>query len=869
MIFHKIILSSLVAFQILGPSWSLVLQTSEAFAQDNSNGQVLIAGLRGVVTVTPGMIERPGYAPNYRSSLGMGDVITTEEESVAELLFENQGLLTVQEYSEAKLGKQPDGGLSVNLQIGAAEWSLPLKGSSRGSLTLSTPNIRATTNGGLITAEVQPTLSETAKQSLPEKSFLVRASLRAQSNMPSKVALLETFCVKEGDLRVEYPGTQSGVFEQKEVPAGQCVGFFNGALRAMGDEYQIADWRAICAVGPHCDIPESAKKLIAKKQMKQALALEEALLGSDPDEGEVDEDIILATTRSLAGDIQGRNGPSVPFDPEILPCTGSPELCGGSAGVSPEPNIGGTVPLRGAGGSGAPPMAGTNVQTLTTLLPAQGVSGGNGSLLFLDSNFTADRELLMVDSGIKADAPHMGVAPTSTLVISSLTPIGGAASSNQRLPLNFSSFNQPESQMAQLGVEGPTRESQAQQLAEFAWSPSINPTALDDILLGNRPAEPCSSLLDCFEVVLALGEQGTLGGDPEPGTGIGGRIQARSSSTGTDREVVVKSGVVLVNTSVSLAPQQNTSAKFAGTGAIVGTTVQSSALSFLGKPGEPAIVRLEDRALALLDGSRLQPVPNQTVPTTLLAIVDSQLTGPQSSPVIGKDGNGNDIVRSDIPPIIEIIDSTAEVETAVVVVSTAAAGQDGVLDQTLLEASAPLLAMIRGTLDVASDFGQIGGKNAKLVANLVSGDALVRLAASNLIVDGNMFNVTGGGQLLVTDGALLSLQGGSNAFINGVFVSVSGAGSLFSLTNGSLVDFGSGINTVNVTNSLCGGGGCFAPFSDPTLLVAGDPANFSAPAGFNPFVGAGTFTDGSVNAVNVAPGSAILEVQNGGTIQIQ
>ena len=882
MILYKILLSFLVALQIIGPSWIAALPTFEALAQEALDTQTIIAGLRGVVTVTPGTNNRPGYAPKYRSLLEGGDVIATEEESVAELLLGNQGIITLQEYSEAVLGQQTEDGLSVMLNVGAAEWSQPLKGTSSTPLTLSTPNVRAITQGGLVTAEVQPTLAESAKPSQPHKSFVVRTSLLAQSSSVENVALLETFCVREGSLQIEYPGVQNGILEQKEVPAGQCVGFFNGALRAMGDQSQIADWRAICAVGQHCEIPESAKKQIAKKQMKQALALEEALLGSEADKGEVDEDIILATTGlSLAGAIQGANAPGgLSPDPGILPCTGTPEFCAGFDGVSPGPNVGGGMPpLGGPGGSGSggSPSPSSNVQSLATLVPPLGVSGGIGSLLFLDSNFVANKELVTVDSGIKADASHQGIPPTSSLVVSSLSPTGGAAPSNQKLPLQFTSFNQPASPAIQLGVEGLDRESQARQIAQFARSTSINPNAnLDDIVPEGGAVESCSSLLDCFEIILAVGDQGTFG-NPESDAGIDGSIQARSSSTidpalglpGATREVGLNTGVVLVNTAVSLARQQSTASAFSGTGSVVGTTVESSALSFRGSPGDPAIVRLEDRGLALLDGSRIQPSANQSVSTSLLAIVDSQLIGPQNSPVIGKDTNGNNILRPDTPPIMEIIDSTAEVETGVVVASTASAGQTGVLDQALLEASSPLVAMIQGTMETTSDFGQIGGKNAKVVANLVTGDALVRLDASAFTANGNLFTVTDGAQLLVTNGALLSLQGNSTANINGVFVSVTGAGSLFSLAGGSLVDFGGGTNMVNVSNNLCSAGGCFAPFSDPSLMVAGDPANFSAPSGFNPFVDAGTFADGSVNSVNVTPGSAILEVQQGGSIQIQ
>jgi hypothetical protein len=891
MILYKLLLSSLVAFQVIGPSWVLAIQTSQAFVQGTSKSQALIAGIRGVVTVTPGN-NSPGYAPKYRSALAIGDVISTEEESVAEILLENQGLVTIQEYSEIMLAKKADGGLSVTLEVGAIEWSIPLKGSAQTSLTFSTPNIRATTNGGLITAEVQPTLGDRVRKSLPKKSFVVRTSLQAQFNPAEGVALLETFCVKEGTLRVEHPGAQSGVPEQKEVSAGQCVGFFNGNLQAIGDKYQIADWRAICAIGQHCEIPESAKKLIVKKQMRQALALEEALLGSDPDEGEVDEDIILATTGLLlAAALQGPNAPGIGPDPGILPCTGTPEFCAGFAGASPVPNMGGIdppMPRSGppSGGGGPPPPVPGNIQSFRTLIPVEGVPGGLGLLAFLESEFMADLELVVADSGILADAPHQGKAPQNLFVVKDLSPDGSGIPSNQNVPIEFGSFpfnfpglNKgviPKAQLGtedvQIGTDPISRRIQLGQLAQFASSPLIDPDNPLASLPGAGDEFPCQlSPGSCLEIILAAG----LGGlEPDPkvdsDAGIDAAIQVRSSSTGVNRGVVLKSGVVLVDTTVFLARQQATSDMFAGVGPpIVESTVESSALSFLGNPGEPAIVRFEDRALALLDGSSIQPSPNQTGPTSLLAILDSQFTGPQNPPVIGQDSNGNDILRPDIPPIIEIIDSTAEVETGVVVASTASAGHIGVLDQALLEASTPLLAMIRGTMETTSVFGQIGGKNAKIAANLVPGDALVRLDASSFTVNGNLFNVTGGGQLVVSGGALLSLQGNSIVNINGVLVSVTGVGSLFSLTGGSLVDFGGGTNSVNISNSLCSGGGCFAPFSDPSLMVAGDSASFSAPAGYNPFVDAGTFTDGSVNTVNVTTGSAILEVQQGGSIQIQ
>ncbi|MDH5428828.1 MAG: hypothetical protein OEY57_11715 [Nitrospirota bacterium] len=868
MIFHKVLLTFLIGFQIVGPSWFGVLFLSEAKAQESPASQARIAGLRGVVTVQPDRPDQPGYSPKYRDSLSAGDVITTEEESVAELLLDHQGLITLQEYSEAMLGKKPDGSFSVDLHVGAAEWSLPQQGTGQAALSFSTPNIRGKTTGGLITAAVQSTLSETAEELRPKRSFVVRTSLRAQSPQAGKVALLETFCVKEGTLEVDFPGTQSGAREQKEVPVGQCVGFFNGVLRAMGDEYQIADWRTICAVGQHCEIPEAAKKLIKKKQMAQALALERALVGSDTKDGDVDEQVILATTGSGFGTStqQSETGGSV-LNPPILPCTGNSQLC-----AAPDPNVGGPPPSTG-GGSGGNTSPG-NIQTIGALVPASGVAGGLGVLTFLDSNFTAEKELVLADSGIKVSAPHAGKAPQNTLVISSLAPNGAGAASNQHVPLQFSSFNQATTPTVQIGTESADRFEQAEQLAQFARSSAIDPGDIFASVPEAGAAEPCQTLLDCFEIILAQGRQGTfLSSDAD--AGIDGTVQVRSSSTfdpglglpGATREVTLKGGVVLVNSHVLMGSQSLTSTAFSTAGALLGTTIHGAAVSVVGAPGDPALLTLEDRALAVLEGSSLMPV-SSTVSTALIAVLDSQLIGPTIPPVIGKDVMGNDVVRPDVSPLIEVIDGSIQTDIGVFVGSTAANQNSVVLDQALLEASSPLLAMIRGSLTTSGDFGRVAGQNAKLMASLVAGDALIRLDASSIVVNGNFFNVTGGAQVNVANGSLVSLTGGSTFTLNGVFVNV-GLGSVFTLTNGALVDFGTGINTVNVANSLCAAGGCFSPFSNSTWQVAGSPASFSAPAGYNPFVDLGTFQDGSVNTVNVTPGSAILSIQPGGNINIQ
>ncbi len=910
MIIQKILFSTLVMLQVIGPSWIVVLQTSEAFAQDNSNSQARIAGLRGIVTVTPTTDDRLGYAPEYKSALDAGDVITTEEESIAELLVENQGLLTVQEYSEAILDRESDGRLSVNLQVGALEWSLPLKGMTPTSVTVSTPNIRATTEGGLITADVQPTLGDTAKGDVPRESYLVLTRLRAQTHPPGKVALLETFCAKEGSLELDFPGVQSGVREQKEVPAGQCVGFLNGSLRAMGDEYEIADWRAICAVGPHCDIPEATQKEVKKTQVELALSLEKALVGTDSKNSEVDEQVVLATTGiSLAASTDGM-GPGVQdIGDTILPTTGVDPLIGvptASGGGPGTPGAGGGAPGGGAGGpiggmptpGGGiePPLAGIfpppgssglepgNIQQKALLATDVELAGGLGTLSFIRGDFTADKELLVADSGLLATAPHLGKAPQNSLVVTDLSPIGQGSPSNQKLPLefgafdlNFPSFQQEKTSDVQIGTDGfnngdaASRKEQLEHLTQFARQP-LDP----ENILAELPAAsaefPCLlSPGSCYEIVLAAGLGGLETPDPKPeaGAGIDASIQVRSSSSpGVNSVVTLKKGVVLENTQVALAIQEKTNASFLGLAPTLGQAIQASAVSILGELGEPALVNAEDRILGILNGSNIQGA-SDTLTTALLAVLDGTLRGPITPSVVGKDAAGVDILRGDVAPIIEVIDGSVEVTTAVMIGSTAT--QDQSMDpalQSLIEASSPLIAMIRGNVTTASDFGRVAGENAKLAATLVPGDALVSLNASSLIVNGHLFNVTGGAQLNVI-GNLLSVQGNSSVdIVGGAFVNV-GAGSLFSLTNGALVDFGPGNNVVSVSNSLCAGGGCFAPFANPGWQVAGSPADFSAPNGFNPFVDLGTFSDGSVNTLNVGQDAAILSVAPGGSIQIQ
>ncbi len=190
------------------------------------------------------------------------------------------------------------------------------------------------------------------------------------------------------------------------------------------------------------------------------------------------------------------------------------------------------------------------------------------------------------------------------------------------------------------------------------------------------------------------------------------------------------------------------------------------------------------------------------------------------------------------------------------------------LDTALLEATAPLLKLVAGSaLTSAQHLVNLTG-SAKLTANLPS-DALVKLNASTLTVsNGSLVNVAGGSVLSVT-GNLVSLTNGSALnILNGALVSVSG-GSIFQLTGGSLGVFGSGTNTLNITNasSLCSGcslSKSIPNFSYPVLLANGaTAANVQVSQGFTPFAGLSPS-----NTVNVSGASGAVLTVSGPTSKV-
>src|SRR5439155_8101559 len=109
------------------------------------------------------------------------------------------------------------------------------------------------------------------------------------------------------------------------------------------------------------------------------------------------------------------------------------------------------------------------------------------------------------------------------------------------------------------------------------------------------------------------------------------------------------------------------------------------------------------------------------------------------------------------------------------------------------------------------------------------------------VANGSLFNVAGGSFLNV-NGSLFSLTNSSTLNINnGALVTVAG-GSVFTLTGGSLGTFGTGTNTLNITNNVCSSAcNIINPISGlPVLLVNGaTAANVQVNPTFVPLAGLG------------------------------
>ena len=292
---------------------------------------------------------------------------------------------------------------------------------------------------------------------------------------------------------------------------------------------------------------------------------------------------------------------------------------------------------------------------------------------------------------------------------------------------------------------------------------------------------------------------------------------------------------------------------------------------------------LLDRILGVVGGSSISP-DSDTTKTALLAILDSDVFGPSSPPHYipgdktpsGTDPDDDDITRADVPPIIEVIGdlNTGDLSTTK---STNGIVVKAELDSALLQASAPLIRVIQGSIITTSDLVLVDGSNAQLIVN-VPNDQLVLQAAieinnATMDVKDHVFNFTNGASGTI-NGNLVAIGNDSSLTVGGSLIAV-GPGSTMTLTGGSLIAFGFGTNTVTFTGTAGGCGGCTLTSTVPNLLGIPvrlhDTATITVGNGYRPYSGVGTGSVNNVdynNTINYETGAAVLQVDAGGTLTL-
>jgi hypothetical protein len=340
-------------------------------------------------------------------------------------------------------------------------------------------------------------------------------------------------------------------------------------------------------------------------------------------------------------------------------------------------------------------------------------------------------------------------------------------------------------------------------------------------------------------------------------------VTARSQGQFVD----VKGGVVVLgDMTVSVGNTQATQQYFANK--LSSTEYTGSVLAVLASQAggfAPAYVNLQDRALGVLDGGRVNGSGN----VALLTVLDSRLRGPTVTGAGRLDGS--------IPPLLELdsattTNSSVSVKSAVVVRYTNASF--GALDGALLEASSPILAMNYGSMTTSGHFADFStnGKVA-LNANLPASALVVLNNNSNLTIGtgslgGNLFNLNNAKASVTA--ALFSIGTNSTLTINGVLISLRG-NSLLTLNSPTLGVLGQNSRLV-LNNNLCSTSCKTLGVGEGSLRVAGGGTLELPASGFSAFLsvdGKATNSNGSQRVVlSQGNNTAHFFVETGSTLKI-
>ncbi len=886
--FSALLVLVLAVIQVLGPG--LLWAAEQRGIQVDFKDYVVISA------ISEGMLiaESSGESKVLRfgEAVNVGEELRTGHGTVAEVLIGNRAVVTLGSDSTAQLTQLSPEQITLQVSKGIARVAASADAlGERGMVNIQTPTSETKTRGGIVRVMVNAPGESLAQASVGEaKTYL--ASYSPRTMVAGNDTDADIIQVEEGVAEILGAGPNG---QALTVTAGQSVTRQAGQTRLMTDGEQQDTMRAgVLANLDHSNTPTEGVENLVVLQVDQATLLGQALTGAkqtsqdqspseDESKGVINGATGLGSTPNSQSNSQSNSQTNTPPNTTLVAQffgTGSP---GSGTGGNPI-NVSNT---------GAVDDGGDSPDVVQLSDPSDlFVKGGAGLLLFTERNpksatlmpgtdpendnnyiinelspelsdFVATQEFLLVDGGDKATAAHSGRAPTGTLILR------GISGSNKALPIQFvgTGGSGPFGENDGSGTKRPTdrRKELIAANARIAFS-RINVSA--DIALSDFSNRSDGlAFLDP-----PIGDSGDIE------SFVDGAVTARSATTG-DRTATLAGGVVLdKGTKVSVGTTDATNGYFSGKSGLNAQDKKfnGSLLAVLASQDggfNPAFVKIQDRALGVLDGSSISGESGSNV--ALLSVLDSRLTGPNASdPSTGTNGRK----MGEIAPVIEV-DGTVGARPSIDVTSAVVVRATNVplpLDRALLDASSPLLTMMNADMKTTSHFADLAGHNGhQSLSASVPGDALVRLDNRSILnVMGNLLNLNNATASVT--GRLFSLNDNSRLNLNG--------GSLFSLTNGSSLNlkadafgaFGTGNNTLSITNGLCGGAAACgmlvnsanSPFLLPNgtpLKVAGVSQDVVLPDSFNPFVRNSASADA---IVNITANDAIFHVDDTSTLTI-
>ncbi len=771
----------------------------------------------------------------------------------------------------------------------------------QGTIAVHTPTGQVQTRGGIIRVMVDAPVGSTDHMPVGE-ARPYRASF-GLSMMVAAVSMRgEIIQVEEGIAEILGAGPGGKTLT---VKSGQSVTMQSGQAGSIAGLVSQGGLRAgVLASASHSSTPKEGLEHLVALQVNQATALGKALTGAAETGGE-DSTNKDQGKNTINGATGGVTLASISLSNLVNPgpprgAAGGPTATAGAGTAVLDPSNDSSLNIAFADGT-SPASRGVSKTTSVS------VPGGGGLLLFQDSNVTLDgtalsnnnstqversrtsTELLLVDGGNLSLASHQGLPPKIPMIIRGLHARSDANDFGRNTFLNVGEVGAtvyiPDSA---IGTNTP-----ADFVQQWAYSPVVPQPPLTD---GGFGVKKRVFLVDTLKIYELLDQ----GNSTE---GIDGVIRARTGIGGT--AVTLAGGAVLSNTAL-IATQTDAISRYftlknditGSVASIIGRNVRdveffdNTAIDASTDPGgvtvpgtdnivdgvletpgtglNPAIVKIKDRVLAVVNGSSIAPASGARV--SLVTILDGQLTGPSSTDLPTQYG------RTDVPPLIEVIGpGSSTTSQSAFVVRASNLGGVTQLDKALLVASAPLISIIQGQMTTTGQLLSIEGNgtagSARLAANVPNDQLLLaalQLNGSHLTVGGHLVNLSGGATASVT-GNLVALANGSRLNIGGALINV-GAGSSFSLNGGSLIAFGFGTNTVNITGGTCAG--CILHTNIPNLVgipvMLAPSAQIVVDPGFITFAGIGAGTQPQVfeNQVHLPTLAGALVVGQDATLTL-